>query len=226
MSANDRQVGGDHYKRDYQHWDLMAELGTPYLPGVLTKYVERHPKKEGRKDLEKSVHYAEKWLETEQPELENVGSVLEHMRNLMGGCEQRVVETWREEKVFDYCLRAGLDTQQTIIFHAALVQEDPARALHLCQQYLEKSYTQGIGIMGSAGPEAVMPRLGGRDVYESLDSVLGDGFLMFIGLDPAEIMKRDLTSRPGSPEDGDHHAGRSASPFAPPGFSGRTVPRA
>lgn len=60
-SANDRQVGGRHYKTGgLQHWDLF---GIEYLMGCASKYVARHMDKNGREDLEKAIHYCEKALE-------------------------------------------------------------------------------------------------------------------------------------------------------------------
>lgn len=60
-SANDRQHGGDHYKkREYQHWDFVCDIGLHYLLGCATKYVARWKDKNGREDLEKAVHYIEK----------------------------------------------------------------------------------------------------------------------------------------------------------------------
>lgn len=59
-SANDIQVGGTHYRAGYQHWDLVADLKLDYFEAQVTKYVTRHAKKNGRQDLEKAVHYAQK----------------------------------------------------------------------------------------------------------------------------------------------------------------------
>jgi len=59
--ANDRQVGGDHYKgSDYQHWDFVNDIKMLYLPGVASKYVARWRKKNGAEDLQKAVHYLDK----------------------------------------------------------------------------------------------------------------------------------------------------------------------
>ena len=57
QSANDRQVGGEHYKTGGdQHWDLF---GLDYLIGYATKYM-RWRKKGGIQDLEKAIHVIEK----------------------------------------------------------------------------------------------------------------------------------------------------------------------
>lgn len=67
MSANDIQVGGDHYDKDgEQHWDRMWRLyGRGYFIGNITKYVERYHVKNGKQDLDKAIHYLEKLKELE-----------------------------------------------------------------------------------------------------------------------------------------------------------------
>ena len=64
-SANERQIGGDHYKRDgsLEHWDLIERSGVGYLEGCATKYVARWRKKGGLQDLEKAEHYVQKLIE-------------------------------------------------------------------------------------------------------------------------------------------------------------------
>lgn len=72
MSANDRQVGGDHYRKgaaakDEQHWDRMWRLyGRGYFIGQITRYAERYHLKNGIQDLDKIIHYTEKLKELEQ----------------------------------------------------------------------------------------------------------------------------------------------------------------
>lgn len=61
--ANDRQVGGDHYKAKFQHWDLIAKNRIGYLEGVATKYPMRWKKKNGAEDVEKAIHYCDKILD-------------------------------------------------------------------------------------------------------------------------------------------------------------------
>ena len=66
-SANDKQIGGSHYKKKkkitYQHWDLIVFTRSNYLEVNITKYVSRWRNKNGVLDLEKAKHYAEKLLE-------------------------------------------------------------------------------------------------------------------------------------------------------------------
>jgi len=65
-SANDRQVGGQHYRDsspEFQHWDLMGLNNVGYFPGQITKYVTRWRKKGRLQDLEKAEHYLEKLIE-------------------------------------------------------------------------------------------------------------------------------------------------------------------
>ena len=64
MSANDTQVGGTHYRCPFQHWDLALVLGLGHFEGSIPKYVTRHRSKDGRKDLEKAIHYTKKLKES------------------------------------------------------------------------------------------------------------------------------------------------------------------
>lgn len=63
MSANERQVGGDHYRSQLQHWDMIEDYGIGYLEACATKYVTRWRRKDGVEGLEKGAHYLEKLLE-------------------------------------------------------------------------------------------------------------------------------------------------------------------
>jgi hypothetical protein len=65
MSANAKQVAGDHYKTKtgVQHWDIMSRHDVPYLIGNATKYLTRFRRKNGIEDLKKAQHYIEKAIE-------------------------------------------------------------------------------------------------------------------------------------------------------------------
>jgi len=64
LSANQRQIGGDHYKNGLlEHWDLIERHGIGYLEGCATKYVARWRKKNGLQDLEKADHHVQKLIE-------------------------------------------------------------------------------------------------------------------------------------------------------------------
>jgi hypothetical protein len=69
MSANAKQVAGNHYQNNYQHWDFMCDTGMHYLLGCASKYVIRFRKKNGMQDLEKAIHYLEKAQEVKIPAL-------------------------------------------------------------------------------------------------------------------------------------------------------------
>ena len=68
--ANAKQVGGEHYdKTGEQHWDRIYRLyGRGYFIGCATKYAERYHLKNGKQDLEKSIHFLQKLIELEYPE--------------------------------------------------------------------------------------------------------------------------------------------------------------
>lgn len=66
MSANERQVDGDHYKTKIQPWDFIEANNLTFIEGNIVKYVTRHRSKNGVRDLRKAQHYLEKLIEIEQ----------------------------------------------------------------------------------------------------------------------------------------------------------------
>lgn len=60
MSANEKQVGGDHYRSEYQHWDWAVDLLIGPLEYGATRYLTRHKKKNGAIDLQKAAHFVSK----------------------------------------------------------------------------------------------------------------------------------------------------------------------
>ena len=54
-----RQVGGNHYKRACQPWEIIEEWELGYFRGNVLKYILRAPHKNGKEDLEKAQHYLE-----------------------------------------------------------------------------------------------------------------------------------------------------------------------
>lgn len=65
MSANTIQVGGNHYRSEYQHWDFALATGMGYLESAATKYITRWRTKEkgNTEGLRKAVHYLVKATE-------------------------------------------------------------------------------------------------------------------------------------------------------------------
>lgn len=63
QDPNSYQVGGTHYKSEYEHWDLVLNCNLGYLDGVATKYMTRW-RKAARpvQDLQKTLHYVEKMM--------------------------------------------------------------------------------------------------------------------------------------------------------------------
>lgn len=67
--ANDRQVGGEHYRSPIQHWDYVLANDIPYLEAQIIKYITRHKKKNGLQDLAKAHHFLDKLIEVEKGKL-------------------------------------------------------------------------------------------------------------------------------------------------------------
>jgi hypothetical protein len=62
--ANDRQVGGDHYKSSMQHWDIVWEHQLDYFQAQILRYVMRcHRKGKPLEDLMKARHFIDKYIE-------------------------------------------------------------------------------------------------------------------------------------------------------------------
>jgi hypothetical protein len=66
-AANETQVGGSHYRAEYQHWDFVADLELDYFQACASKYVTRWRKKNGLEDLHKAPHYMQKRQELDKP---------------------------------------------------------------------------------------------------------------------------------------------------------------
>lgn len=65
-TANGQQVDGNHYQTEIQPWDFIEANKLTFIEGNIVKYVTRHRKKNGVRDLMKAKHYLEKLIEIEQ----------------------------------------------------------------------------------------------------------------------------------------------------------------
>ena len=64
VTANDRQVGGTHYKdKAIQPWDYIVANKLGYLEGTIIGYVSRWQDKGGIEDLRKARHCLDKLIE-------------------------------------------------------------------------------------------------------------------------------------------------------------------
>ena len=61
MSQNRIQYGGNHYQKEYQHWDFVHDQGLDYFLACATKYICREKWGVRRsQDLKKAIHYLRK----------------------------------------------------------------------------------------------------------------------------------------------------------------------
>lgn len=75
MGANERQVGGQHYKTRIEHWDFVDANDLDYFQGQITKYVARWRDKGGVEDLRKARHFLDKYIELQEQRYENQGEL-------------------------------------------------------------------------------------------------------------------------------------------------------
>lgn len=93
-SANQYQVGGDHYrKREYQHWDFVADAGLGYFTGQATKYLARWRDKAGVADLEKALHYLRKRRELLKPDQRRRARSPDQIKALLRFADQYAADT-------------------------------------------------------------------------------------------------------------------------------------
>jgi hypothetical protein len=88
MTANETQVGGDHYKdKAIQPWDYITNNGLAYLEGCIVKYISRHRDKGGIEDLHKARHYLDKLIEVEQSKTPKIGRA-ELLKEILPGVNE------------------------------------------------------------------------------------------------------------------------------------------
>lgn len=91
--ANSRQVGGSHYQASFQHWDLVAHCNMSYFPAQISRYAGRSRKKNGLQDIEKAIHYCEKFVE-----LHGIGAVSYDDEYLVSQLQRRQIYLDRYSK--------------------------------------------------------------------------------------------------------------------------------
>jgi hypothetical protein len=64
-SVRDTQIGGSHYQKDIQPWDIISTWKLDFWEGNIVKYILRWKDKDGVKDLKKAKHYIEYLIERE-----------------------------------------------------------------------------------------------------------------------------------------------------------------
>jgi len=63
MDAKSRQVDGNHYQLPIQPIDFIVKNDIPFREANVIKYIVRHQNKNGKKDIEKAMHYLQMILE-------------------------------------------------------------------------------------------------------------------------------------------------------------------
>jgi hypothetical protein len=112
--ANERQVGGDHYKiMPIEHWDLSVMFNMDPFQYQITKYVLRWRDKNGLMDLEKVVHFAQKYLEIERMRKEG-NLTIELLRGAMVKLLREVNEEFDSQAEHATSLRDGTEAPHLV----------------------------------------------------------------------------------------------------------------
>ena len=102
MSANDKQVGGEHYKMDIEPWDAIHSWDLGYFDGTAVKYLSRWKKKNGVQDLHKAKHFIEKLIEVESGQPTSDDGFEEFVEAYREGYRNSTVDTYKKlTKYFD-----------------------------------------------------------------------------------------------------------------------------
>lgn len=106
MSANERQVGGTHYrpKRDgaLQHWDICEAFGLGYLESYATKYLTRcMVSGKTEQDLEKARHCIEKLIEIADKGLPAVAEAELWRRAPRGAVPDKVLDQFFKDNAIE-----------------------------------------------------------------------------------------------------------------------------
>lgn len=89
-AANQRQVGGSHYKKEgtmLQHWDIVVMFNLDYFEGQITKYLFRWRSKGGLQDLLKARHFLDKKIEVEEAKARAEVGFAAQGQQIRGGAE-------------------------------------------------------------------------------------------------------------------------------------------
>jgi hypothetical protein len=106
--ANARQIGGEHYQAEYQHWDFVAKHRLDYFDGNASKYVARAYKKgDAYEQFQKAQHYVQKKIE--------LGRVSDTDWSVAVALGQSFLDD-----LYCFAVANGLSFDQTVILHALL----------------------------------------------------------------------------------------------------------
>lgn len=124
LTANQRQVGGSHYKSFAQHWDYIVGNDHSYLGGQVSKYLTRWRDKNGLEDIQKSRHYLDKMMEVHDNKPRKITPEHFAKENKLGTLEKSIVmlidmyENTRDRKFLEMA-RAFMDDLQSAAVAAA-----------------------------------------------------------------------------------------------------------
>lgn len=121
--ADDRQVGGRHYKSEYEHWNWVIDcgLGNGYFVAAISKYLKRWRDKNGPEDLEKAAHYLDKMIE--------VAPILAYQRSPLPAV---AIENYTNA----YIKANGIKGYEAMICHLLVTWQMPSQ-LVIARAYLE-----------------------------------------------------------------------------------------
>lgn len=144
---NSYQIGGNHYRSSYEHWDWCIDIRLGYLESASTKYITRWKGKNGVQDVEKGIHYLEKAQSAfRQGRLVNRAATLNTNAAL---AEMAVIKTMEFVQANNLT-----DMERDFMLAVADWQDDGdlAVAIGLAQRILRSAVDAAHGQQGAAAP--------------------------------------------------------------------------
>jgi hypothetical protein len=111
----------------YSHWDLVADLQLNYYVANATKYLTRHRSKNGREDVQKALHYVDKYIE-----------LIKEERMPAPICPPVLVQLARDETVLKFFDANGIDDMLEHGFFLNLICATGMDSLEYARQALNK----------------------------------------------------------------------------------------
>lgn len=150
MSANEKQVGGEHYKSQIQHWDYVVANDLDYFQAQITKYVTRWKKKNGYQDLLKAQHFLEKYIEIEGAKPKNTQYYpADYQEQLSAKMEKMRDDAMRG--IPDH-LREEMLRRKEQLSEKRFISKDDSAISPMLQRLLAAEEAQGQGYVNQDGP--------------------------------------------------------------------------
>lgn len=147
--ANKRQVGGKHYKMNYETWDFANDFDLNYLEFTAIRYISRHELKNGLEDLFKVQHYLEKMIEIED-DVKLYAVPFVAFKNTLTIVKRHVFMKTKQNQFFQYLVQNKADEQKIIESIYCRNYETALAYVNILISKVQKGFRTPIGSVAKA----------------------------------------------------------------------------